>query len=327
MQILILTSKQRVEKFSDLNSLPSEWELVFLPAGSSDDEIITAGKDADFIFADAIAPVSGAVIERMPNLKLIHSEGVGFNYIDTEAARKANVFVCNNAGANARAVAEQAVLLMLALMRRLAQGDEMVRTGRQIQAKENFIMDGITELGSCQVGIIGLGAIGKATARLLNAFGSEVFYYNRRQSPEAEACNARYVPLETLVETCDVVSLHLPVTPETTHLVDDNFLGRMKPSALLINTARGEVVDQNALARALVDNRIAGAGLDTLDPEPVTMENPLLGLPETVRYKLVFSPHIGGTTIGMFSRAHRMVWNNIRAVAEGERPENIVNRL
>ncbi len=327
MQIIILTSKQRVEKFSDLSSLPADWELLFFPAGSSDAEIIAAGRGAEFIFADAIAPVSADLIRQLPKLRLIHSEGVGYNCIATAAAREAGVYVCNNAGANSKAVAEQSVLLMLALLRRLAQGDEMVRSGRQIQAKESFIMDGITELGSCRVGIIGLGAIGKATARLLRAFGSEVCYYSRTRQPEAEAGNMQYLPLPELVASCDVVSLHLPVTPETSRMVDADFLGRMKPSALLINTARGEIVDQEALAEALVQHRIAGAGLDTLDPEPVRLDNPLLGLPEEVKYRVVFSPHIGGTTRGMFSRAHRQVWDNIGAVVRGQRPINIVNGL
>ncbi len=327
MQVVILTSKQRVEKFSDLSLLPADWELTFLNAGSSDAEILAAGREAEFIFADAIAPVSGELISQLPNLKLIHSEGVGYNCIDTAAAHDAGVFVCNNAGANSKAVAEQAVLLMLALLRRLAQGDQMVRSGQQIQAKESFIMDGITELGACRVGIIGLGAIGKATARLLDAFGCEVCYYSRRRHLQLESGNLQYLPLEELANSCDVVSLHLPVTPKTTRMVDESFLQRMKSTAILINTARGEVVDQVALAQALVQKRIAGAGLDTLDPEPVKLDNPLLGLPEEVRYRVIFSPHIGGTTSGVFMRAHRMVWENIAAVARGERPKNIVNGL
>ena len=327
MKVLITVTQQRIEKYSALDRLPQDWQLIYMPPDADETDMLSQAGDADFIFADAIAQVSGSLIRQMPNLKLIHSEGVGFNGIDIKAAKAANVFVCNNAGANAGAVAEQAVLLMLALMRRLHEGDDMVRTGRQIQAKENFIMNGITELGICRVGLIGFGAIAKATAKLLSAFGCEVLYFSRSRSPQEEEYKVRYCSLDKLIPACDVISLHLPVTPETAGLVDDSFLSRMKSTALLINTARGKIVDQEALLRSLVDGKIAGAGLDTLDPEPVTLDNPLLGLPEDLKYKLVFSPHIGGTTDGMFKRAHKMVWSNIMTAAKGKRPVNIVNGL
>ena len=327
MQILIMTSKKRVEKYSPLYKVPADWELVYIDAMSSDEAILSAGKNADMIFADAIAPVSGNVIREMPRLKLIHSEGVGFNLIDIEAAAKKGVYVCNNAGANSGAVAEQAVLLMLALLRRLSEGDAMVRSGRQIKAKESFILDGIKELGDCTVGLIGFGAIAKATAKLLNAFGSKVICFSRTRPLDSDAYNAAYLPLDDLLRQSDIISLHVPVTPETCGLVNEAFIKKMKKSALLINTARGEIVHQEALADALIRNNIAGAGLDTLDPEPVTLDNPLLNLPEEVKYRLVFSPHVGGTTDGMFNRAHRMVWDNFITVAQGGRPRNIVNGL
>lgn len=329
MKILILTSERRVKKYSDFTMIPEDWELIYGETDKSDEELLSIGKDADAIFADAIMPISSTLITQMPHLKLIHSEGVGFNLIDVDAAKEFNVFVCNNAGANSDAVAEQAVLLMLALQRRLAEGDYMVRAGRQINAKESFILDGIDELGAGTVGLIGFGAIAKATAKLLTAFGSRVVYYSRtRLSPEDEALyNSRYLPLEDLLPQCDIVSLHLPVTAQTKNFVNRDFLAKMKPSALLINTARGEIVDQDALANAISAGTIAGAGVDTLHPEPATLDNPLLRLPEQDRYKILFSPHIGGTTDAMFFRAHNMVWKNILAVAEGKRPLNIVNGL
>ena len=327
MQILILTSRKRVEKYSPLDALPPDWDLIYLSSTPTDEEILSAGKNADMIFADAITTVSGRVINEMPNLRLIHSEGVGYNYIDAEAADKKGVFVCNNAGVNSTAVAEHAVLLMLALLRRMTEGDDMVRDGRQFQAKESFILDGVKELGECRVGLVGFGAIARATARLLSAFGSEILCYSRTRPQDLDDYNARYLPLEDLAGQSDIVSLHVPVTPETRGLVDSVFLARMKPGALLINTARGEIVDQEALARAVTEGVIAGAGLDTLDPEPVTLDNPLLRLPEAVKYRIIFSPHVGGVTDGMFTRAHRMVWNNIMTVSRGGRPRNIVNRV
>lgn len=329
MKVLILTSKRRIEKYTDFSKIPDGWELLFLDSVYEEQEAIQKGRDADFIIADAVSPVSRRLIERMPRLRLIHSEGAGYERIDLQAAREAGVYVCNNASLNSGAVAEQAILLMLALLRRFQEGDSLVRQGKQGLAKSSFILDGIPELESCHVGIVGFGNIGKATAKRLAGFGSKVSYYGRhRLDPEEEKeFGAGYLPLPELAASCDIISLHLPVTPETTGLVNREFLGRMKSSSILINTARGEIVDQAALAQALEDGLIAGAGLDTLSPEPATLENPLLRLSENCRYRVVFSPHIGGTTDGVFYRMHKNIWNNLFLSASGRRPNNIVNGL
>ena len=136
-----------------------------------------------------------------------------------------------------------------------------------------------------------------------------------------------YLPLEELAETCDIVSLHCAVTDETWHMADDAFLARMKPTAILINTARGDLVDNAALRRALTEGRIAGAGLDTLAPEPVPADHPLVDLPPEVREKVVLAPHLGGITEASFRRAHAHMWRNAERIAAGERPDNIVNGL
>ncbi|QAT49376.1 GyaR protein [Caproiciproducens sp. NJN-50] len=329
MKVLILTSKRRIEKYTDFSKIPGDWKLVFLDSVYEEEEAIQKGGDADFIVVDAVSPVSRRLIGQMPKLRLIHSEGAGFERIDLQAAREAGVYVCNNASLNSGAVAEQAILLMLALLRRFQEGDNLVRRGKQGQAKSSFILDGITELESCHVGIVGFGSIGKATAKRLLAFGSKVSYYGRHRlgAEEEKKFGVSYLPLSELAASCDIVSLHLPVTPETTGLIDREFLRRMKPSAVLVNTARGEIVDQAALADALESGTIAGAGLDTLSPEPATLENPLLRLSENCRYRVIFSPHIGGTTNGVFYRLHRNIWNNLFLSAEGKRPNNVVNGL
>lgn len=327
IKVAILTSQPRVEKYYDLSTLPKDWELLFFSADFTDEEVLRRAGDADFIFADAIAPVSRTLIEGMPNLKMIHSEGVAYNRYDLEAARERGVYVCNNAAANSASVAEHAVLLMLALNRRLMEGDRMVRQGRQIQTKTRYILEGLPELYACHVGLIGFGAIGQATARLLRAFGSRVSYCAaHRKPPQLEQeLGVQWLEQEELASQCDIVSLHLPVTPQTTGLVDARFLAQMKPSALLINTARGEIVDQPALAAALEEGRIAGAGLDTLSPEPVQPDNPLLNLSPEAAAKVIFSPHVAGTTRSVFYSVHRFVWENFQKCARGERPDNLVN--
>jgi lactate dehydrogenase-like 2-hydroxyacid dehydrogenase len=323
-KVLLITSEERANKFYDLRSLPSDWKLCFVGSFPNVDEVL-AHADADFIIADAVAKIGRDIIDKMPNLKLIHSEGVGYEGFDTEAAKERGIYVCNCAGVNAGAVAEHVILLMLAVLRRFIEGDAFVRAAKQIQAKERYILDGLPELGAMKVGLIGLGATGKETAKRLHAFGSEVYYTGRRRQPEEteREYGVTYLPRDALLESCDIVSLHIASNKETFHFMGEKELRKMKQGAVLINAARGELVDGDALARVLKEGRLS-AGLDTLYPEPVMSDNPLLTLPEDIRYRVTFSPHIGGTTIQSFHRAHKMIWRNLIACAAGERPENIV---
>ncbi len=286
-----------------------------------------AARNAQLLAADAIAPVTSKLIAVMPNLKIIHSEGVGYNKFDLEAARRRGICVCNCKGCNAAAVAEQAILLMLGLTRTVITGHRAVLEGRQFQMKERRMVEGISELSDCAVGLVGFGDIGKATARLLHAFGSQIYYSTPTpKPPELELeYHARWLPLAELLRTCDIISLHLPVTEKTTGMVNAEFLSAMKPTAYLINTSRGELVDNIALRRALMDGTVAGAGLDTIAPEPVTADNPLVTLPPEVLDRVVYAPHLGGNSSASFRRAHSIIWQNFQAVAEGRRPENIVN--
>jgi lactate dehydrogenase-like 2-hydroxyacid dehydrogenase len=329
MKILILGDRKRYEKYAPQAEILRSSEILFLPRDAGTQAILEAGADAGILFADAISRVDGEAIRQMKNLKMIHSEGVAYDGIDTEAAREQGVFVCNNKGGNAGAVAEQAIYLMLALLRSGIAGDRAVREGRQIEMKEQLMVKGITDLSDCRVGLVGMGDIGQATARRLSAFGCDLCYYSlHRKSPDLEKeLSLTWMPLERLASSCDIISLHMAVTPETTGIIDENFLSRMKKTAWLINTARGDLIDNQALRAALVRGLIAGAGLDTVSPEPVTADNPLVSLPEDCRDRVIFSPHLGGITTGSFRRMHRKLWENAARIARGERPDNIVNGL
>ena len=293
MKLLVIGDEKRFNKYLPDLPIVGQVEAVVVGRGTSDDDIIARVGDADFIAADAVSPVSARVMDAFPSLKLIHSEGVAFNAIDVAAARERGIVVCNNAGVNAGAVAEQAVLLMLGCLRHVVEGDVAVRSGQQIRMKERLMVAGIRELGDCSVGLVGLGAIARETAKRLHAFGCDVAYWNhrRRTSEQEEELGVRYLPLEELARTCDIVSIHVPVTPETENLVDAAFLASMKPDAVLINTARGEIVDQVALAEALEAGTIGAAGLDTLSPEPVPADHPLALLEGDAANRLVLSPH------------------------------------
>ncbi len=327
MKVAFLTYKERVEKYTPPGAVPSDWEIVHLGADFTQRDVWEKAVHADAVVVDAVLPVPAELIAGMRRLKLIHSEGVAFNRIDGKAAAAAGVYVCNNAGVNASAVAEQAILLMLAVQRRYHEGEAMVYAARQAEAKTRFIMEGLPELGDAHVGLVGFGAIGKETAKRLHAFGSKVSFYDVVGCPNPDRYHASFLPLEEIYSQCDIVSLHVPVLPETVHMVNWDVLKKMKKTAILINTARGELVDQEALCRALREGEIAGAGLDTLAPEPVLPDNPVINLPEELRGKIALSPHIAGTTAGVFHRSYRNIWNNLKAVAQGGRPVNIVNGL
>jgi lactate dehydrogenase-like 2-hydroxyacid dehydrogenase len=322
MKIALLINRENFETYSP--PAPEGWELVHLGNGEPDtDRLAAAG--ADVLVVDAIMKIGPEIIKAVPNLKLVHSQGVAYNGIDLAAAARAGVYVCNNAGVNAQAVAEQAVLLMLALLRKFRPFEDMVYAGRQMEAKTACFKNGLPELGSMRVGIVGLGAIGRATAERLGAFGCRVSYCSRTKKPDS---GIEYLPLEELYASSDIVSLHAPVTPETENMINDKSLKQFKPGAILINTARGELVDHEAAARAIVSGRLGGFGADTLSPEPVAADNPFLAaLPAEYRDRVALSPHVAGITAGCFIRAYGNIFRNIAAIERGERPDCVVNGI
>jgi phosphoglycerate dehydrogenase-like enzyme len=246
------------------------------------------------------------MIGAAPRLKLIQKIGVGVNTIDLEAARQRGIPVCNLPGTNARAVAELTLGLMLSVLRRIPAFDRGVRS--EVWA-DTDLQDGIGELGGKTVGLVGFGAIPRILAPILAAMGCSVIYTSR--TPVAEA-NASYRPLDRLLAEADVVSLHLPLVPETEHVIGAAALTLMKPGAILINTGRGGLVDQPALVAALRSGRIAGAGLDVFETEPLAATDPLLGLPN-----VVVTPHVAWATTGTFDRSFALAAENCRRIETG----------
>ena len=179
MKLLVIGDRARVDKYLPALAVTRDVKRVVVPRGTSDDEVLATAAAASFIMADAISPVSARLIESLPKLRLIHSEGVAYNGIDLAAARSRGIPVCNCKGVNAGAVAEQAILLMLACLRDTVQGDATVRGGRQIQTKERMMSEGIRELGDCKLGFIGAGDIAQATMERLAKWGCTLAYYKR----------------------------------------------------------------------------------------------------------------------------------------------------
>lgn len=323
MKVAVLVNKTNVEKYTVPGAVPPDWEIIHLGNGLPDIAKITA-TGADALLVDPILPITSELIKGLPQLKLIQSQGVAFNCIDLDAAKDAGVYVCNCAGVNAVSVAEQAILLMLAILRRFSENEDMVFAARQEEAKNNCFENGLTELGDCHVGIVGMGAIGRALAKRLTPFGSQISYFDTFIPAD---CEYPLLSLDELYAQCDIITLHVPVLPSTVHMINETAINKMKKGVIIINTARGELVDQEALCRALIDGRVGGAGLDTLSPEPVQPDNPLLALPEHKRTKVALSPHIGGITANSFYRSFDMIWENMKRISEGKRPSNIVNGL
>ena len=329
MKVLILHPHSRYDRYLPDIPAAGRMELVFTDREGPEERWLAAGGDADALVAAPVTPVTAELIARMPNLKLIHSDGIGVDRIDVEAARRRGIYVCNCAGCNAGPVAELAVTLMSMLLHRTLWGDRMVRSGRQHEAVNILAADPPEDLSTSRVGLVGFGAIGQATAERLRANGSQVFYYARhRRDPATEArCGASYLPLEELAETCDIISLHLPATAESTHLIDRAFFRRMKPGGYLVNTARGAVIDDAALCEAIRSGRLAGAALDAYAPEPVPADHPLVRLAAEFPDRLVLCPHQGGIVQAAFREAARMVFADIEQLMDGQRPDRIVNGL
>lgn len=257
-------------------------------------------------------PMDTEVIAANPRLKVIANYAVGYNNIDLKAASSRGIIVTNTPGVLTEATADLAWSLILSLARRILEGDRLVRTGRWKGWNPTQLLG--TDLSGRILGIIGLGRIGRALAQRAVGFGMRLIYNNRRRLPVRleKNFNASYRPLSRLLTTADIISLHVPLTSETHHLIDRRALDRMKPTSLLINTARGPVVDEKALVSALRQGKIAGAGLDVFEEEPMIQKG-LSTLPN-----VVLLPHLGSATVETRVKMGLMVIEDILAVLKGK---------
>ncbi|MDR3535769.1 MAG: 2-hydroxyacid dehydrogenase [Acetobacteraceae bacterium] len=300
--------------------VPPSLDMVVARSGTP------AFKDA---LADAVCLVGfgdpsmdDAFYKAAPNLKLVQLLSAGYDRCDIEAARRAGVPICNNGGANSTAVAEHAILLMLAVAKRIVWQHANVAAGRW---RGNNTQDvKLYELKGRTLGIIGLGTIGKKTARLAKAFGMDVQYYDilRLTEDQADTLGVRFSLFEEVLRTSDIVSLHVPLTRETKHMIGAAQLKLMQPSAYLVNTCRGPVVDEPALIEALTAGTIAGAGLDVFDQEPPPPNNPLFALPN-----VTLTAHFAGPTWDNQYTRFRNAFDNCQRVIRGDKPLWVIPEL
>jgi len=263
-----------------------------------------------------------AFYQAAPKLKLVQLLSAGYDRCDIEAARRAGVPICNNGGANSTAVSEHAILLMLAVCRRIVWQHENVAAGRWRGNNQNDVK--LYELKGRTLGIVGLGTIGKKTARLAKAFGMDVQYYDitRLSEEQADDLGVRFALFQELLRTSDIVSLHVPLGPSTRHMMGAAQFKMMKPTAYLVNTCRGPVVDEKAMIEALSNGTIAGAGLDVFDQEPPPPNNPLFGLPN-----VVLTAHFAGPTWDNQFTRFRNAFDNCQRVIRGDAPLWVIPEL
>lgn len=262
-------------------------------------------READVLW-HVLRPVTEAHIASAANLKLIQKIGVGVNTINIEAARQRNIPVCNMPGTNSRAVAEMTLLLMLSTLRLQPRLDRLCRTGQWVP--DAATREALQEIGGKTVGLVGFGDIPRMLAPMLEAMGARIIYTSR----SAKDAPYEHVPFARLLEISDIISLHVPLTPETTHMIGAEQISAMKQGAILINTARGGLVDEAALYSALTSGHLKAAGLDVFDPEPASAANPLFQLDQVVP-----APHAAWLTNETFDRSLDVALANTLAVMDG----------
>jgi glyoxylate reductase len=282
---------------------------------------------ADEIVADAagcagIVPlvrdvIGAALMDRLPGLRAIANYGVGYDNIELEGATARGILVTNTPDVLTDATADLTFALLLAVARRLGEGEAMVRAGEFHGWSPTMLVG--ADLAGATLGLVGFGRIAAAVGRRARGFGMQLLHTARHHHAEAEALGSRRVELDELLATSDFVSIHAPLTDDTRHLIDAEALKKMKPTAHLINTARGPIVDEAALGEALATGVIAGAGLDVYEHEPEVHAS-LLSL-----NNVVLLPHLGSASVGAREGMSRLAADNLIAALSGERPPNLLN--
>jgi glyoxylate reductase len=297
--------------------LPDFVEALFTPHCELLPWSVLTGSEGELPEIDAILSfahisIGAPELSRLPSVKVVSNYGVGVDHIDVAAVESFDVPVGNTPGTVDGATADQTMALMLAVARNTVRGDAFAR-GPDFLAFDPAFMLG-TDVFEATLGIIGLGRIGKAVAKRAAGFDMKVLYHNRNRDPDAESqLGVEYASMDDLIAQSDFVCLNVPYTPQTDKLIGEAQLKAMKPTAFLINTARGGVVDTDALLRALTEGWIAGAGLDVTEPEPLPRDHPLLNLEN-----LVLTPHSGTSTVGTRRRMGEIALENLLAGLAGK---------
>lgn len=322
MEMRVLLTYRAIPGAGLLERLRERFETIvyegdgFMPRG----QLLQAVRNADGLVSMLSERIDAELLDHAPQLKIVANYAVGYNNIDIEAATRRGVMVTNTPDVVTDATADLAWAIMMAIARNVCVVDRYVRSGEWTEWRpERFIA---TDITGATLGIIGLGRIGRAMARRAAGFDMRVIYFDlHRAAPKVEQeCRAEYQPLDGLLSEADFVTIHVPLNEVTQHLIDARALSLMKPTAYLVNTARGPIVDESALVAALQNRSIAGAALDVYENEPLLTEG-LAELPNTI-----LIPHLGANSRRTRERMATMTADNIIAALSGQMPPDLVNQ-
>ncbi len=319
-KIICLRSELDFKKFHA--PAPTNFDVVYHEY--VDDQLAALMTDAEILLIPAVG-------EKIPNHLLFHSRiklvqvtGAGIDRLDAKWCAANNVKVCNVLGASAKAVAEYCVFAAISISRQLTNSSVKISGGAYVDYRNNIISERMYSLEGLKVGIVGFGSIGRKTAELFNAFGTSIQYFDNVDSV-ADLSNwsfAKKVDFKELIETSDIISLHVPLTKETTNLIDFEEFASMKSSAILINASRGGVVNELALSKAILNKSIKGAAIDVYESEPPGTDNPLVRLCGNQELNIVCTPHIAGVTSQSWTELFKRSWENIQRYFDGGKLEN-----
>lgn len=293
-------------------------EVTVYPRTESLEDTIQRIGDHEIVLINKV-PITEEVFDACPNIKLICVQATGYNVVDCEAAKRRGIPVCNVPSYSTAAVAQFTTALLLEVCHRIGHHDRLVHEGKWCESESFCFWDSPQmELAGKTMGIIGFGSIGQAVGRLAKALGMEVITYSRSIRPEGKEI-AEYVDLDTLLARSDVISLHCPLFPETEKMINTQTIGKMKDGVILLNTSRGGVIDEMAVAEGLRSGKIRSAAVDVVSEEPMRRENPLLTAPNCI-----ITPHMAWAPIETRQRLLGVVAENIRGFLDGT-PRNVVN--
>ncbi|MGV3627037.1 MAG: NAD(P)-dependent oxidoreductase [Betaproteobacteria bacterium] len=276
-------------------------------------------KQASAVVMPAVGPKLPAALFEGTTLKVVQITGAGVDRLDEAALKKLGIPVANVPGGSNSALAEYTTACASVLLRRFAWADAEIKKGNYVPFRNRMMADNLAGIDGATVGVVGMGVIGMAVAQAFHRIGCRIVYFDPalKDKSQAEAMNAKALALDDLLKTADVVTLHVPLIAATTNLVGAAQLALMKREAVLINGARGGVVDEAALAQALQDGRIAGAAVDVYSIEPATPDNPLLKLQGEAASRLLLTPHVAGVTRQSAAFLFRAAWENVQHVLNG----------
>jgi D-3-phosphoglycerate dehydrogenase len=292
-------------------------KVIELPPGSTSEALSELIADADGLMTRGSIKITRILMEMSPRLKVVGVHGIGCDHVDLTAAKELGKVVCNTPDALTVTVAEMAMAMTLALLRNIVSADMAVRNDQWKRKYSDLI--GI-ELAGKKVGIVGMGRIGAATAKRMKAFDAEIAYWSRTRKPEIEKEEGyRWMELEELSKDSDIISLHIPATPETRKIISAELIDAMKEGVLIVNTARGKVIDEEAMIEALKSGKIRAAALDVFENEPLGTDSPLCQMDN-----VILTPHLGASNLEGMQRMSQQVAEGVLKSIKGETPANPV---